>query len=127
MCFICSHWDNVGYGNLLDDVNFLPHKHKDLKVKTHPLPPRLPADDDSAEEDSDMEYIPPADSGWFARIEAKLVSNLTSTGVNTKLTGKGRCRGGTPSSLCANWKFLLRAGQKRSLLLRKSGCQSMAM
>ncbi|KAK1616553.1 hypothetical protein QYE76_022070 [Lolium multiflorum] len=72
MCFICSRSDNAEYGNLLDDVNYLPHRHKDLKVKTHPLPPRLPADDESAEEDSDMEYVPPADSGWFARIEAKL-------------------------------------------------------
>jgi hypothetical protein len=72
MCFICSRWDNAGYGNLLDDVNYFPHKHKDLKVKAHPLPPRLPDDDESAEEDSDMEYVPPVDSGWFACIEAKL-------------------------------------------------------
>ncbi|KAK1627959.1 hypothetical protein QYE76_002274 [Lolium multiflorum] len=72
MCFICSRWENAGYGKLLDDVNHLPHKPKDLKVKAHPLPPRLPGDDESAEEDSDMEYVPPADSGWFARIEAKL-------------------------------------------------------
>ncbi|KAK1619969.1 hypothetical protein QYE76_025486 [Lolium multiflorum] len=72
MFFICSCWENAGYGKLTDDVTLLPHKPKDLKVKTHPLPPRLPGDDDSAEEDSDMEYVPPADNGWFARIEAKL-------------------------------------------------------
>ncbi|KAK1627091.1 hypothetical protein QYE76_001406 [Lolium multiflorum] len=72
MCFICSRWENAGYGKHLDDVNYLPHKHKDLKVKAHPLPPRLPANDEFAEEDSYMEYVLPADSGWFARIEAKL-------------------------------------------------------
>ena len=72
MCFICSRWANAKFGNLLDDVTPLPHKPKDLKVKAHPNPPRLPNAEDSAEEDSDMEYVPPADSGWFARIEAKL-------------------------------------------------------
>ncbi|KAK1607625.1 hypothetical protein QYE76_031298 [Lolium multiflorum] len=70
MCFICSRWDNAGYGKL-DDVILLPHKSKELRVKTHPDPPRLPHDEDS-EEDSDMEYVPPSDNGWVARIEAKL-------------------------------------------------------
>ncbi|KAK1621154.1 hypothetical protein QYE76_026671 [Lolium multiflorum] len=72
MCFICSRWENAGYGKLIDDVTLLPHKHKDLKVKTQPLPPRLPGDDDSVEEDLDTEYVPSANNGWFARIEAKL-------------------------------------------------------
>ncbi|KAK1693320.1 hypothetical protein QYE76_010017 [Lolium multiflorum] len=72
MFFICSRWDNAGYGKLTDDVILLPHKSKDLRVKTHPDPPRLPHVEDSAEEDSDMEYVPPADNGWVARIEAKL-------------------------------------------------------
>ncbi|KAK1605255.1 hypothetical protein QYE76_028928 [Lolium multiflorum] len=72
MFFICSRWDNAGYGNLTDDVNLLPHKAKDLRVKTHDNPPRLPNDEESAQEDSDMEYAPPADNGWVARIEAKL-------------------------------------------------------
>ncbi|KAK1601735.1 hypothetical protein QYE76_016469 [Lolium multiflorum] len=72
MFCICSRWENAGYGKLTDDVTLLPHKPNDLKVKNHSLPPRLPRDDYSAEEDSDMEYVPPADSGWFARIEAKL-------------------------------------------------------
>ncbi|KAK1610142.1 hypothetical protein QYE76_033815 [Lolium multiflorum] len=73
MFFICSRWDNAGYGRLTDEVNLLPHKAKDLKVKTHVNPPRLPNDEDSAEEeDSDFELAPPADNGWFARIEAKL-------------------------------------------------------
>ncbi|KAK1630064.1 hypothetical protein QYE76_004379 [Lolium multiflorum] len=72
MFFICSRWDNAGYGNLTDEVNLLPHKAKDLKVKTHANPPRLPNDEESAQEDSDMEYAPPADNGWVARIEAKL-------------------------------------------------------
>ncbi|KAK1632082.1 hypothetical protein QYE76_006397 [Lolium multiflorum] len=69
---ICSRWDNAGYGKLTDDVILLPRKSKDLRVKTHPDPPRLPHVEDSAEEDSDMEYVPPADNGWVARIEAKL-------------------------------------------------------
>jgi hypothetical protein len=73
MRFICSRWDNAGYGILSDEVGVLvPHKAKDLKVKTHDNPPRLPNDEDSAEEDSDFEFAPPADNGWFARIEAKL-------------------------------------------------------
>ncbi|KAK1602590.1 hypothetical protein QYE76_016859, partial [Lolium multiflorum] len=54
------------------DPNGKEVDQKDLKVKPHPNPPRLPSDEDSAEEDSDMEYAPPADNGWVARIEAKL-------------------------------------------------------
>ncbi|KAK1652366.1 hypothetical protein QYE76_070171 [Lolium multiflorum] len=73
MFFICSRWESAGYGKLTDEVNLLPHKAKDLKVKTHNNPPRLPNDEDSAEEeDSDFELAPHADNGWFARIEAKL-------------------------------------------------------
>ncbi|KAK1633113.1 hypothetical protein QYE76_007428 [Lolium multiflorum] len=63
MLFICSRWDNAGYGILSDEVIPVPHKAKDLKVKTHANPPRLPNDEDSAEEDSDMEFAPPADNG----------------------------------------------------------------
>ncbi|KAK1644119.1 hypothetical protein QYE76_061924 [Lolium multiflorum] len=74
MFFICSRWDNAGYGKLTDDVILLPHKSNELRVKTHPDPPRLPHDEDSAEEDSDMEYVPPSDNGWVARIEAKLAT-----------------------------------------------------
>jgi hypothetical protein len=72
MFFICTRWDNDVFGNLSNEVILLPHKAKDLKVKTHANPPRLPNDEDSAQEDSDMEYAPPADNGWVARIEAKL-------------------------------------------------------
>ncbi|KAK1669965.1 hypothetical protein QYE76_058124 [Lolium multiflorum] len=72
MFFICTRWANAEFGNLSNEVILLPHKAKDLKVKTHANPPRLPNDEDSTQEDSDMEYAPPADNGWVARIEAKL-------------------------------------------------------
>jgi hypothetical protein len=73
MRFICSRWDDAGFGDLLDDATTSPHKPKDLKVKPHPLPPGAPSVEEEAEEDSDEEYVPPANhSGWFARIEAKL-------------------------------------------------------
>ncbi|KAK1606347.1 hypothetical protein QYE76_030020 [Lolium multiflorum] len=58
MFFICSRWDNAGYGNLTDEVNLLPHKAKDLRVKTHDNPPRLPNDEESAQEDSIWSMLP---------------------------------------------------------------------
>jgi hypothetical protein len=33
MRFICSRWENAGFGDLLEDALTFPHKPKDLKVK----------------------------------------------------------------------------------------------
>jgi hypothetical protein len=61
----------------LDDVLTLPHKPEDLKVKPHSSPPGAPTIEEEVEEDSDEEYVPPGnDSGWFARIEAKLAKRF---------------------------------------------------